>query len=76
MGVVLTSKRERNRIDVLARRSVGNSRCPAPPWFERVREATHFKPSRSRAILPRTLLREQTGQVIDARTANFINLPG
>src|SRR3981081_3080933 len=43
MGVVLMSKRELNRIDVLARRSVGNSRWPALPWFERVREATPFQ---------------------------------
>jgi hypothetical protein len=43
MGVVLMSKQELNRIDVLARRSVGNSRCPAFPWFERVREATPFR---------------------------------
>jgi len=75
MGVVLMSKQELNRIDVLARRSVGNcarrfhglNGCVKRP---------HFEPSRSRAILPRTLLREQTGQIIDARTANFINLPG
>ncbi len=76
MGAVLMSKRELNRIDVLARRLVGNFRCPALPWFERVRETTRFKPSKSQAMLPRTLLRQQTGQVIGARAANFINLSG
>jgi hypothetical protein len=37
VGAVLMRKRELNRIDGLARRSVGNSGCPALPWFERVR---------------------------------------
>src|ERR1700750_3127134 len=36
-----------------------------------------FVPDRSLAAPPpRRLLREQIGQVIGARTANFINLPG
>jgi len=53
-----------------------NSSASALPWLEQVRERPIQTTQAGQFCRGLRLLREQVGQFIGARTANFINLPG